>query len=59
MFNAYSVFNEPFNVVQGFTIPGYKVSTPGNECSTSYIAKSIIAIIIIIIIIIMHLFLVY
>ena len=32
MFNAYSVFNEPFNVIQG-----YEASTPGNDGTFSLI----------------------
>ena len=30
-FNAYSTFNEPFNVIQGLSTNGYEVSSLGND----------------------------
>jgi len=31
MFNSYSIFNEPFNVIQGLNTTGYEVSSLEND----------------------------
>ena len=37
MFNSYSIFSEPFNVIQGLITTGYEVSSLGNDVVVSFI----------------------
>ena len=37
MFNSYSIFKEPFNVIQGVNSTGYEVSSLGNDGVVSFI----------------------
>ena len=37
MFNSYSIFDEPFNVIQGLNTTVYEVSSLGNDGAVSLI----------------------